>query len=339
MNPELDIYKKNRISEFQNIYNTNVSRLYVTLVNNVRNIQSARFMSQTLKQTNINNLITQYNTNVNTLKISLTQAVTNIQNFTPKQINISNNKNNKKALLIGINYTGTQNELYGCINDVNCIKERIIKEGFTDKNINIITDLTSKKATRRNILTEFKNLLLNSQAGDLLVFVYSGHGSYTIDRNRDEKNGYDEMIVSCDLQGILDDELKSLIQTYLKTDVTLFALFDSCFSGSVLDLKYQYLDSLNYDTYTENSKDLETVGNVFMISGCTDQQTSADAIINGKANGAMIWSLLEGLKQKPICSWRELVKSMRDLLKKSQYTQIPQFSSGTFVNFDTPVFI
>ena len=339
MNPELDIYKKNRISEFQNIYNTNVSRLYVTLVNNVRNIQSARFMSQTLKQTNINNLITQYNTNVNTLKISLTQAVTNIQNFTPKQINISNNKNNKKALLIGINYTGTQNELYGCINDVNCIKERIIKEGFTDKNINIITDLTSKKATRRNILTEFKNLLLTSQAGDLLVFVYSGHGSYTIDRNRDEKNGYDEMIVSCDLQGILDDELKSLIQTYLKTDVTLFALFDSCFSGSVLDLKYQYLDSLNYDTYTENSKDLETVGNVFMISGCTDQQTSADAIINGKANGAMIWSLLEGLKQKPICSWRELVKSMRDLLKKSQYTQIPQFSSGTFVNFDTPVFI
>jgi len=339
MNPELDIYKKNRISEFQNIYNTNVSRLYVALVNNVRNIQSARFMSQTVKQTNINNLITQYNTNINTLKISLTQAVTNIQNFTPKQINISNNKNNKKALLIGINYTGTQNALYGCINDVNCIKERIIKEGFTDNNINIITDLTSKKATRTNILTEFKNLLINSQAGDLLVFVYSGHGSYTIDRNGDERNGYDEMIVSCDLQGILDDELKSLIQTYLKSDVTLFALFDSCFSGSVLDLKYQYLDSLNYDTYTENSKDLETNGNVFMISGCTDQQTSADAVINGKANGAMIWSLLEGLKDKPGCSWRELVKKMRDLLKKSQYTQIPQFSCGTFVNFDTPVFI
>lgn len=339
MNSELDIYKKNRISEFQNIYNSNVSRLYVALVNNVRNIQSARFMSQSVKQTNINKLITQYNTNVNTLKISLTQAITNIQTFTPKQINISNNKNNKKALLIGINYTGTQNELYGCINDVNCIKDRISKEGFTDNNINIITDLTSKKATRTNILNEFKNLLLNSQAGDLLFFLYSGHGSYTIDRNGDERNGYDEMIVSCDLQGILDDELKSLIQTYLKTDVTLFALFDSCFSGSVLDLKYQYLDSLNYDTYTENPKDLETNGNVFMISGCTDQQTSADAIINGNANGAMTWSLLEGLKDKPGCSWRELVKKMRELLKKSQYTQIPQFSSGAFVNFDKPVFI
>ena len=348
MNPELEIYKKNRISEFQNIYNNNVSRLYSALVNNVRNIQSARFVSQIIKQININNLIVQYNSNVKILQNALTQAITGVQNFVPKQVTISNNTNNnsnsnsntnKKALLIGINYTGTQNELYGCINDVNCIKERICKQGFTENNINIITDLTSKKATRANILTEFKNLLVNSRAGDFLFFTYSGHGSYTLDRNGDEKDGYDEMIVSCDLQGILDDEFKSLIQTNLKTDVTLFAMFDSCFSGSVLDLKYQYLDSLNYEKYTENSKVLETNGNVFMISGCTDEQTSADAFINGKANGAMTWSLLEGLKQNSMCTWRELIKVMRDLLKQSKYTQIPQFSSGTFVNIDNPVFI
>lgn len=348
MNPELEIYKKNRISEFQNIYNNNVSRLYSALVNNVRNIQSARFVSQIIKQRNINNLIVQYNSNVKILQNALTQAITGVQNFVPKQVTISNNTNNnsnsnsntnKKALLIGINYTGTQNELYGCINDVNCIKERICKQGFTENNINIITDLTSKKATRANILTEFKNLLVNSRAGDFLFFTYSGHGSYTLDRNGDERDGYDEMIVSCDLKGILDDEFKSLIQTNLKTDVTLFAMFDSCFSGSVLDLKYQYLDSLNYEKYTENSKVLETNGNVFMISGCTDEQTSADAFINGKANGAMTWSLLEGLKQNSMCTWRELVKVMRDLLKQSKYTQIPQFSSGTFVNIDNPVFI
>jgi hypothetical protein len=342
MNPELEIYKKNRISEFQNIYNTNVSSLYSILINNVRNVQSARFMSQSVKQRNINNLINQYNANVNILKNALTQAITKIQNYIPKQINISNNNlnnNSKKALLIGINYKGTKNELYGCINDVNCIKDRISKQGFKDNNIKILTDLTPKKANKVNILTEFKNLLVNSQAGEFLFFLYSGHGSYTIDRNEDEIDGYDEMIVSCDLQGILDDEIKSLIQTYLKKDVTLFAMFDSCFSGSVLDLKYQYLDSLNYDTYTENSKQLETNGNVFMISGCTDEQTSADAFINGKASGAMTWSLLEGLKQKPGCSWRELIKTMRDLLKQSQYQQIPQFSSGTFVNFDNIVFL
>ena len=76
-----------------------------------------------------------------------------------------------------------------------------------------------------------------------------------------------------------------------------------------------------------------------MISGCTDNQTSADAFINNKANGAMTWALLEGLAQSPNCSWRELVKKMRDLLKTSKFTQIPQISSGTFINIDTLVFI
>jgi hypothetical protein len=76
-----------------------------------------------------------------------------------------------------------------------------------------------------------------------------------------------------------------------------------------------------------------------MISGCTDEQTSADAVINNKACGAMTWSLLESLKQQQKLSWRELVKSMRDLLKTSRFDQIPQFSSGMFVNIDESIFI
>jgi hypothetical protein len=333
MSKELTLYKKYRIAEVQNIFNINVMRLYNTFVTNVKNVQKS-FQTLRIKQNNINNLITQYNTNVNILTAELNKIIQKIQNFIPKQI--STNKN-KKALLIGINYTGTQNELKGCINDANSIKERISTKGFN--NITLMTDFTSKKATNANILEEFKNLLANSQEGDLLFFLYSGHGTYLIDKNNDETTGYDQCIVPCDLNIITDDELKTLIQTYLKPNVTLFAMFDSCFSGSVLDLKYQYMDSLNYDNYSENNKELETNGNVFMISGCTDYQTSADAFINNKATGAMTWSLLEALKQNPNSSWRELVKKMRDLLKTSQMTQIPQFSSGTFENIDAQVFI
>jgi len=333
MSKELTLYKKYRIAEVQNIFNINVMRLYNTFVTNVKNVQKS-FQTLRIKQNNINNLINQYNTNVNILAAELNKIIQKIQNFIPKQI--STNKN-KKALLIGINYTGTQNELKGCINDANSIKERISTKGFN--NITLMTDFTSKKATNANILEEFKNLLANSQEGDLLFFLYSGHGTYLIDKNNDETTGYDQCIVPCDLNIITDDELKTLIQTYLKPNVTLFAMFDSCFSGSVLDLKYQYMDSLNYDNYSENNKELETNGNVFMISGCTDYQTSADAFINNKATGAMTWSLLEALKQNPNSSWRELVKKMRDLLKTSQMTQIPQFSSGTFENIDAQVFI
>jgi uncharacterized caspase-like protein len=243
----------------------------------------------------------------------------------------------KNALLVGINYIGTPAQLNGCINDVNSIKERITQKGF--QNISMLTDLTSEKPTKANILKEFTKLLSNAQAGDLLFFLYSGHGTYDLDQNGDENTIYDQLIIPCDFNPIVDDELKQIIQTNLKKNVTLFAMFDSCFSGSVLDLKYQYMDSLNYDNFTENEKQLETNGNVFMISGCNDYQTSADAIINNKANGAMTWSLIEALKQNDKCSWRELLTLMRSLLKTSQYEQIPQFSSGLFENIDAQVFI
>lgn len=87
--------------------------------------------------------------------------------------------------------------------------------------------------------------------------MYSGHGSYILDKNNDENTPYDQLIVSCDFNVILDDELKSIIQSNLKNDVTLFCMFDSCFSGSVLDLRYQYMDSLNYDNFTENVKKMK----------------------------------------------------------------------------------
>ena len=333
MSNELVTYKQNRIRSLQNIYNANISRIYSALIANVRSVQNARIAIY-VKQTILNNLVAQYNRDAAALGDAFNKNKIVVQNYNPATIKPAKRK---KALLIGINYIGTTNELFGCNNDVTSIKERITPAGFSD--ISVITDLTPKKPTRAIILEEFKRLLSTSQSDDLLFFCYSGHGSYTFDRNSDETDGRDEMILSCDLQGILDDELKALIQTHLKPGATLFAMFDCCFSGSVLDLKYQYLDSLNYDNYTENDKQLETQGNVFMISGCTDNQTSADAFINKRACGAMTWSFLEAAKEKKGCTWRELIKLMRDKLKTSEFPQIPQFSSGTFVNIDTPIFI
>ena len=331
MSQELIQYKNYRVTELKNIYNNNCKIALQNYNNSVNIILKSRSL---IKSQQINKVKSILVSTISNLTNKYNADILAVKNFIPKQIQINKEK---KALLVGINYIGTQNELFGCINDVKSIKERITTKGFT--NINILTDLTTKKPTKANIVSEFKNLLINSQSGDLLFFLYSGHGSYTLDRNNDETDGYDELIVTSDLQGIRDDELKTIIQENLKQDVTLFAMFDSCFSGSVLDLRYQYMDSLNYDNYTENNKATITNGNVFMISGCTDNQTSADAVFNNKPNGAMTWSLIESLKQSQNINWRALVKSMRNLLKTSRFPQIPQFSSGSFVNIDTPIFI
>lgn len=333
MGTELDTYKKNRIVELQRIFNSNIAVLRTDLTKNTNVINRSR-LSPSAKRQAITKLINAYNVSVAALQNKLNSDMKKIQSFVPPQIKITRSK---KALLIGINYIGTSNELYGCINDVLAIKDRISSNGFND--ITLLTDNTIVKPTKNNILNAFKSLLSNSQAGDLLFFCYSGHGSYTLDRSGDETTGYDQMIVPLDFNMIVDDELKQIIQTYLKSGVTLFAMSDSCFSGSVLDLPYNYMDSLNYDNYNENSRQLETQGDVFMISGCTDYQTSSDSVFNGKSNGAMTWSLLESLKQKPNCSWRELVRSMRDLLRKNGYDQIPQFSCGKFENIDSTIFI
>ena len=254
-------------------------------------------------------------------------------------------KINKKGLCIGINYIGSQYQLNGCINDVNNIKSKLITNyGFIESDILVLTDDPNCKIkpTKINMLNEIKNLLVNAKSNDLLFLCFSGHGSQTTDLNGDEKDGLDEMIISADLQSISDDLLNSLIRTSIpasSTNVSLFVLFDSCHSGTMLDLKYQYLDTLNINNLTLNEKNADTNCNVVMISGCLDKQTSADAYINNKSQGAMTWSFLESLNTNPAMTWKELTQSMRSLLSKSKFEQIPQLSSGKLLNLDSKIFL
>ena len=333
MSTEFEKYKAFKIKQITDIYNINIRNLniyYNIALNNIKRSKNTNTNKNKLIQT----LNAEVNTKRNLLKIRYDNDILYINNLVMPEIkNIKNNS----ALLIGINYTGTDNELYGCINDTSSINSLISSYNF--QKICILTDNTEKKANRANILTEFKNLLSSSQSGDVLLLFYSGHGSYILDKNNNEKTGNDQLIVPCDLNEILDDELKSIIQTNLKKDVTLIALFDCCHSGSILDLKYQYMDSLDKNNFTENINETETIGNVIMISGCNDLQTSSDSYINNKNQGAMTWAFLEAFKSEKNITWRNLLIKMRDLLKKSNFTQLPQLTTGSFLNIDSPVFI
>jgi hypothetical protein len=107
----------------------------------------------------------------------------------------------------------------------------------------------------------------------------------------------------------------------------------------MFDLKFNYLDKNNYENYTENDNATECNGNVIMISGCMDSQTSSEAFINNKIQGAMTHSFIESINKTPNCNWRELLKSMRTMLKNSSFTQIPQLSTDSFYNIDSTVFV
>ncbi len=235
--------------------------------------------------------------------------------------------------MIGCNYTDTQYKLNGCINDVDNIMD-ILSNKYLFEDIITMTDKTHVTPTKNNIVEGLKNLLSNNNPGDVLFFSFSGHGTNTIDTSGDEEDGMDEMLVPLDMDCISDDEIKSIIQTHLNKDVTLFALIDCCHSGSILDLRYQYSNNDSDNTISNNEGNYNTIGNVIMVSGCMDKQTSADAYINGNFQGAMTWAFLKAIKDNSSICWRDLIVNMRSLLKNSKYTQIPMLSSGNELDLD-----
>lgn len=84
-------------------------------------------------------------------------------------------------------------------------------------------------------------LVQGCQAGDSLVFHYSGHGSQQRNYTGDEIDGYDETLcpVDYETQGmIVDDEINATIVRPLPLGVKLHAIIDACHSGTVLDLPF-----------------------------------------------------------------------------------------------------
>lgn len=236
---------------------------------------------------------------------------------------------NYKALLVGINYKGTSYELKGCINDVQNITQYLVSQNISADKMCILTDDTYIKPTKNNIINYFTKLLTDAKSGDQLVFFYSGHGSTIVNTsiNKDVEP-LDDVLITIDSNCIIDDDLNEIIQKNLKPNVKLFVLFDCCHSGTMLDLRYNFpVDDTKPGIIIDNSSE-NTKSNVFYISGCKDDQTSMETFINSKTQGALTWAFLEAVKQNNNMSWKMLVKTIRDNLKKYQFIQIPQFSSG-----------
>lgn len=159
----------------------------------------------------------------------------------------SNCSGRRKALLIGINYTGSRNRLRGCINDVRNVKAFLERNGYREQDMVILTDEPQRgpkcQPTRDNILRGFQWLVSGARTNDSLFLHYSGHGGQTEDKDGDEEDGYDEVIYPVDHQRaghIVDDQIHAMIVRPLMPGVRLTALFDSCHSGTVLDLPYVY---------------------------------------------------------------------------------------------------
>lgn len=149
--------------------------------------------------------------------------------------------------MIGINYFGQRGQLRGCINDVKNMSNFLVERfGYKREDMVILTDDQQNPRsipTKVNILQAMQWLVRDADVNDSLFFHYSGHGGQAKDLDGDEGDGYDETIYPVDFRVagyIVDDEMHQIMVAPLKAGVRLTAIFDSCHSGSALDLPYLY---------------------------------------------------------------------------------------------------
>jgi hypothetical protein len=241
----------------------------------------------------------------------------------------------KKALLVGINrYQTPGNDLRGCINDVTAMRDLLITGfGYQPSNVQVITD---EKATKSAIVAGLKSLL--STKADQMVFHYSGHGTQFFDSVRNENDDAICPSDARDMATLLTDHEISKILSGTPDGCRLAFVADCCHSGTldrnfVLDgsvnkPKMMHLASVARPNLALPPKKTlaALAGCHLLLSGCKDEQTSADAEFESKPHGALTYSIMQVLKPNYKQTWKQLHLASQAWLAKNNFVQIPQLS-------------
>lgn len=258
-------------------------------------------------------------------------------------------KGQKRAVTIGINYLTLpkgQGQLAGCINDSDTFIKLLTEEfGYKVEDIRQLRDDHPKRMpTRKNMQAALAWLVNGAKEGDHLFFHYSGHGSQQRDASHDEIDGKDECLVPCDFQHhgmIADDDIRRIIVSPLPKGVRLTCVLDCCHSGTGMDLPYKVIlhtDGVSADIKKKSGRmsSNPTEGDVVMISGCKDTQTSADIGAGSAGNkspaGAMTTAFKTVITQNATASYHDVLIDMRKFLKSRGFAQVPQLCSEHFLN-------
>jgi len=257
-----------------------------------------------------------------------------------------------KALLVGINkYPDPRNELRGCVNDILEMEHFIAETNKVYSKQNI-KKLTNKDATKKEIITQLKWLIEGAEAGDQLLFHYSGHGAQAPTKFTSlEKDGLDEIICPYDFDGtnntsLRDKEFAQLFATIPK-GVHFVWISDSCHAEDlsrdpfkvdeedfkVNNTQFRFFTGLtHFEQSVENIAPITKPLNGALLSACQSHELSADTYINKRFIGAFTHYLIENLnKYSGNKNMRSIVGLVNKDLEKNGYDQNPQ-SEGLLDN-------
>jgi hypothetical protein len=229
----------------------------------------------------------------------------------------------KVALLFGINdYGGGNNDLRGCLNDINLVANKLTN--FQ------IRKFENGQVTKANLLAQVNYAIANSVVGDIIYIHYSGHGTYVEDRNGDELDGYDEALYLVD-GPLVDDDLNNALRA-IPDGVFLALGLDSCFSGTAtrglargrfmqpsfdmvphLQVKHKFYDYMSW----------------VVLSACAENQTAADAEINGDYYGAFSFYAFNCLLGN--MTYQTWFNKIREFLPSRDFDQAPTLEGDSIL--------
>ena len=156
-------------------------------------------------------------------------------------------KAEKRALIIAISKYPEKSgwNSLSADNDAIIIKEGLLKQEFPKENIAVLLD---EQATKVGITNAFNKLTTQTQPGDVVFFLFSGHGQQVTDINKDEIDGWDEALVPYDApkrnttgersasRHLIDDDLNVCILKLREKagkSGDIFVCIDACHSGTI----------------------------------------------------------------------------------------------------------
>lgn len=250
------------------------------------------------------------------------------------------------SLHIGLNsvssdyYEGWTGELRGCEPDAVDMEALAKSCGFASR------VLLTKSASRHSVIEAIESASSRLLDGDIFFMSYSGHGAQVEDSNDDERDddgrddGLDETWCLFDGE-LIDDEIYYYLSKF-KKGVRVLVLSDSCHSGTVTKdrmlarrrgastTRYrampnavakatyaahrEFYDRIQSDERFANSRS-RILAPTLLISGCQDNQLSADDDENGYFTGKLknIWDdgLFEG-------NYDDFFRAIRDTMDPQQ---------------------
>lgn len=235
---------------------------------------------------------------------------------------------------------GTANDLRGCVNDINNEAKKY-KADYPAAQI--LKYFDSKVTTTffmsevRRVMAEMDALARSHGERGFLYIKYSGHGTQI--PSASEPNGYNEALYLHN--GPLIDDNIYVLQQETPDTIDVVAKFDSCFSGDIgsRDLAH-FVGCINYGYRKARFMPLDGVpvlhkpvnrlaktdeGQRWIIySGCGEEQTSADAYIDGQYQGAFTWADMKAYG--PGAAHERTISLDRERLFINHFQQVPEIS-------------